>query len=281
MGDNDWDLIIDAEDKSGRSSLQMIWQYRDLLLLFVRRDFIAFYKQTILGPVWFFIRPIVATAVYFFIFGEVANLSTDGLPPVLFYLSGLMLWGFFNDTVSNCSNVLIVNAPMFGKVYFPRLVVPISVVISALLRLGVQLLLLFVVFGFYFFTTDDYSLRQSLLLIPFVILVVSMQAVGLGLFVAALATKYRDFSMLLGYLLQLGMFLAPVVFPLSSISGKFKIIVSLNPMTFPIELFRFIFFGTGEFSISNIIYMIAITGLIFLFGVTAFNKYEKSFVDTI
>lgn len=281
MNEQTWDLVIDADDKRGRASFKKIWQYRDLLKLLVRRDFVAFYKQTILGPIWFFIRPIVATIVYFFIFGKVAGLSTDGVPPVLFYLSGLMIWSYFTETVTKCSGVLLENAGMFGKVYFPRLIMPLSIIFSNMLRLGVQLLLLIVIFIYFLITSDTFSLTPAILLVPLLILIVSLQAAGLGLLVAAVATKYRDFSMLLGYLLQLGLFLAPVVFPLSSISGKFKLMVSANPMTFPIELFRHSFFGTGSFSTLNILYMIISTVIILLAGVYAFNKYEKTFVDTI
>jgi len=281
MSEQTWDLVIDADDKRGRASLKKIWQYKDLLWLLVRRDFVAFYKQTILGPFWFFIKPIVATIVYFFIFGKVAGLSTDGIPPVLFYLSGLMLWSYFTDTVGKCSGVLLENSAMFGKVYFPRLIMPLSIVFSSMLRLGVQLLLLILIFVYYLFALDTISLSPAIILVPLIIIIVSFQAVGLGLLVAAIATKYRDFSMLLGYILQLGLFLAPVVFPLSSITGKFKLMVSANPMTFPIELFRYSFFGTGTFSSMNILYMIVITIILLFVGVYAFNKYEKTFVDTI
>jgi lipopolysaccharide transport system permease protein len=281
MNEQTWDLVIDANDKRGRASFKKIWQYRDLLNLLVRRDFVAFYKQTILGPIWFFIRPIVATIVYFFIFGKVAGLSTDGVPPVLFYLSGLMIWSYFTETVTKCSGVLLENSAMFGKVYFPRLIMPLSIIFSNMLRLGVQFLLLVVIFIYYFITSDTFTLTPAILFVPILILIVSFQAAGLGLLVAAVATKYRDFSMLLGYLLQLGLFLAPVVFPLSSISGKFKLMVSFNPMTFPIELFRHSFFGTGSFSTLSILYMIMSTMIMLFAGVYAFNKYEKTFVDTI
>ena len=281
MNEQTWDLVIFADDTRGRASLKKIWQYRDLLKLLVRRDFVSFYKQTVLGPIWFFVRPIVATIVYFFIFGKVAGLSSDGVPPVLFYLSGLMVWSYFTETVTKCSGVLLENAAMFSKVYFPRLIMPLSIVFSSMLRLGVQLLLLILIYTYYLFTSDTISLTSAILLVPLLITVVSFQAVGLGLLVAAIATKYRDISMLLGYLLQLGLFLAPVVFPLSSVSGKFKFMISFNPMTFPIELFRFSFFGTGSFSTMNILYMIVITIIILFVGVYSFNKYEKTFVDTI
>lgn len=281
MGDNDWDIIIDAEDKAGRSSLQKIWQYRDLLWLLVRRDFVAFYKQTILGPVWFFIRPIVASIVYFFIFGQVAGISTDGLPPALFYMSGLMIWGYFTETVGQCGSVLIQNAAIFGKVYFPRLIMPVSIFFSNMLRLATQLILLIVLYIYFLITNEAITFSPAIFLVPLIIAIVSMQAIGLGVLVAAVATKYRDFSMLLGYVLQLGLFLTPVVFPLSTITGKFKLLVTLNPMTIPVELFRFAFFGTGSFELWNILFMLFSTLIIFTVGIFAFNRFEKTFVDTI
>lgn len=281
MSEQTWDLIIDGREKGGRASFRKVWQYRDLLLLLVRRDFVAFYKQTILGPIWFFVRPIVATAVYFFIFGKIAGLSTDGIPAVLFYLSGLTLWGYFSETVAKCGGVLLENVGIFGKVYFPRLIMPLSIIFSNMLKLGVQLLLLVLIFSYYTITTDTSSLSPAILLVPILVIIVALQAIGLGLLIAAIATKYRDASMLLGYLLQMGLFVTPVVFPLSTLTGKFRLIVSANPMTFPIELFRYSFFGTGSFTVWNVIYMTIATLVILAVGIFAFNRYEKSFVDTI
>lgn len=281
MSESSWDLVIDAEDKGGRASIKKLWQYRDLLWLLVRRDFVAFYKQTILGPIWFFIKPIVGAVVYFFIFGQVAGLSTDGLPPALFYISGLTLWAYFSETVGRCGGVLLENASIFGKVYFPRLIMPLSIIFSNMLKLGIQLLLLVVMFVYYLLTTDTLSLTPAILLVPVLVIIVALQAVGIGLLVAAVATKYRDASMLLGYVLQIGLFVTPIVFPLSTLTGKFRLLVSFNPMTFPIELFRYSFFGTGTFTPWNIIYMVISTLIILFTGVFAFNRYEKMFVDTI
>ena len=281
MNEGKWDLVIDADDNSGRASLKKVWDYRDLLILLIRRDFVAFYKQTILGPIWFFIKPIVSAAVYFFIFNQVAGLSTGGVPPVMFYITGLTAWGYYSETVGACSGVLLKNADIFGKVYFPRLIMPISIVFSNMLKLGVQLLLIVLIFAYYLIATDELTLTVSILYVPLAILFIALQAVGLGLFVAALAIKYRDVMMLMGYALQLGLFVTPVVFPLSEISGKFKLLVSLNPMTFPIELFRHAFFGTGSFSTMSILYMVMSTVIILIIGIYAFNRNEKTFVDII
>ena len=281
MSESSWDLIIDANDKRGRANMSRVWQYRDLLFLLVRRDFVAFYKQTILGPLWFFVKPIASSAIYFFIFGKVAGLSTDGIPPVLFYISGITAWSYYTETVSKCASVLVDNAGIFGKVYFPRLIMPLSIIFSNMLKLSVQLLLLLLIFAYYLLTTNELSLSPSLLFMPVIIVIIALQAVGLGLLVSAIAIKYRDISMLLGYVLQLGLFVTPVVYPLSSLSGRYRLLVSANPMTFPIELFRFSFFGTGSFSTLNIVYMVVVTLVILLIGISAFNRYEKTFVDTV
>lgn len=281
MSEQMWDLVIDADEKRGRASFKKIWDYRDLLMLLVRRDFVAFYKQTILGPLWFFIKPIVAAAVYFFIFNQVAGLSTGGIPPVLFYMTGLTAWGYFAETVAACSGVLLKNADIFGKVYFPRLIMPMSIVFSNMLKLAVQLLLIVLIFAYYLIATDELTLTASILFVPIAVLFIALQAVGLGLFVAALAIKYRDISMLMAYTLQLGLFVTPVVFPLSSLTGKFRLLVSVNPMTYPVELFRHAFFGGGSFSTINVLYMVVSTAVILVIGIFAFNRYEKTFIDIV
>lgn len=281
MDGQEWDLLIDAEDKKGRASLKNIWQYRDLLLLLVRRDFVSFYKQTILGPIWFFIKPVFATIVYFFIFSKVAGLSTDAIPPILFYISGLSLWSFFTDTVTMCSGVLVTNSNIFSKVYFPRLIMPLSIVFSNLLKLGVQFSLMILLIAYYYLNTVILTASLNILLIPFVIIIISFQAAGIGLLVASIGVKYRDISMLISYALQLGLFISPVIFPLSSLSGNLRLLLLVNPMTLPIELFRFSLFGTGTFSVLSIVYMISITLVIIYLGIRAFNIFEKTFVDTI
>jgi lipopolysaccharide transport system permease protein len=281
MSEQTWDLIVDANDKGGRASFKKIWQYRDLLWLLVRRDFVAFYKQTILGPLWFFLKPVFSAVVYLFVFGKLAGLSTDGIPPALFYISGITAWSYFSETVGKTADVLRGNAAIFGKVYFPRLIMPLSIVFSNLLKLGIQLILIVVILTYYLITTDLVSLTPAILLLPVIVLVIAVQALGVGLFVAAISTKYRDISMLIGYVLQLGLFVAPVVYPLSSINGKFRLLVSVNPMSFPLELFRYSLFGTGTFSSQGILYMIVSTLIILLIGLYAFNKGEKTFVDTV
>ena len=276
-----WDVIIDARKAGGRASLKSIWKYRDLLWLLVRRDFVSFYKQTVLGPVWFFIKPVFSSIVYLFIFGELAGLSSDGIPPILFYVSGLTAWSYFSETVLLTSNVLKTNAPIFGKVYFPRLIMPLSILLSNMVKLAIQLLLIFVLMAYYILFQDIGGFELTILMVPAIIIIIALQAFGTGLFVASISIKYRDISMLIGYALQLGLFITPVVFPLSSTTGKFNLLLSLNPMTQPIELFKYAFFGTGSFSVFDITYMILVTLLLVFLGVYAFNKAEKTFVDTV
>jgi len=276
-----WDVIIDARKAGGRASLKSIWKYRDLLWLLVRRDFVSFYKQTVLGPVWFFIKPVFSSIVYLFIFGELAGLSSDGIPPILFYVSGLTAWSYFSETVLLTSNVLKTNAPIFGKVYFPRLIMPLSILLSNMVKLAIQLLLIFVLIAYYSLFQGIGGFEVTILMVPAIVAIIALQAFGTGLFVASISIKYRDISMLIGYALQLGLFITPVVFPLSSTTGKFNLFLSLNPMTQPIELFKYAFFGTGSFSVFDIAYMILVTLLLVFLGVYAFNKAEKTFVDTV
>ena len=281
MSEQKWDLVIDAEKRNGRASSKDIWRYRDLLWLLVRRDFVSFYKQTVVGPIWFFIKPVFSSLVYLFVFGKLAGLSSDGIPPVLFYLSGVTAWSFFSETVGTTSNVLTANAAIFGKVYFPRLIMPISITFSALIKVGIQMILIALMFIFYLITTDELTLTPTIFLLPVIITVIALQAFGVGLFVAAVSIKYRDISMLIGYVLQLGLFVTPVVYPLSSLTGKLRLLAVANPMSYPLELFRYSFFGTGSFTTVGLLYMVMVTLVLFLIGIYAFNKAEKTFVDTV
>ena len=281
MSSNLRSVVIDASKRQGRTSLKLIWQYRDLLLLLVRRDFVAFYKQTVLGPIWFFFKPIFSAAVYLYVFGELAGLSTDGIPAPLFYISGITAWSYFSETVATISQVLISNAAIFGKVYFPRLIMPISVIFSNMFKLFIQIALILVIFLVYVFGDSEISFGINMLLLPFVIALIALQALGVGLFVASISTKYRDISMLIGYLLQLGLFISPVVFPLSSIQGKFRTLLALNPMTVPLELFKYTFFARGTITPYELAYSIVITAVLVSVGIFSFNRAEKTFVDTI
>lgn len=281
----DWDLIIKGHTSLFDIKLKDLWNYRDLLVMFVKRDFVSFYKQTILGPLWFFIQPIFTTIVFSFVFGNLAGISTDRLPKYLFYLTGITSWTYFSDCLSKTSTVFRDNANIFGKVYFPRLVMPLSIVVSNLVRFGVQLLLLLcMMLYFYVFPIEgtSFHVTYGIFLFPALILLMALLGLGLGLIITALTTKYRDLTFLVTFGVQLLMYATTVIYPLSYAKEKgYAFIVELNPMTGIIEAFRYAFLGKGEFTIYSLGYSILVTILILFLGILIFNKTEKNFVDTI
>lgn len=258
-----------------------IWQYRDLLGLFVRRDFVAKYKQTILGPVWFFIQPIFQTAVMAIVFSGMAGLSTDGTPPILFYLAGITAWNYFANCLRATSNTFTANASLFGKVYFPRAVIPLSVVISNLIQLGIGMLLFLGLYTFYAFSEHNLHPSSALLLMPLLVVIMGFMGLGLGMLVSAMTTRYRDLQYLIEFGVQLLMYATPVILPLSAVPEKYKLIMTLNPMTGVIEAFRHGFLGTGAFSAWLIIYSVGFAAVVFVVGLAIFNRTEKNFMDTV
>lgn len=284
QNNNDWDLVIKGHTSLFDIKFKDLWSYRDLLLMFVKRDFVSFYKQTILGPLWFFIQPIFTTLVFTFVFGNLAGISADGLPRQLFYLSGITAWNYFSDCLTKTSTVFKDNANIFGKVYFPRLIMPLSIVVSNLIRFGVQLLLLLIMMGYFWvFPVEgaSFHINSSILLFPLLVLLMALLGLGLGLIITAITTKYKDLTFLITFGVQLLMYATTVIYPLSSIDLKYKKYIEMNPMTPIIEAFRYSFLGKGEFSIWSIGYSIAVTLIVLLFGIVIFNKTEKNFVDTI
>jgi lipopolysaccharide transport system permease protein len=255
--------------------------------MFVKRDFVSFYKQTVLGPLWFFIQPIFTTIVFTFVFGNLAGISTDGLPQQLFYLAGITSWNYFSDCLTKTSTVFRDNANIFGKVYFPRLIMPLSIVVSNLVRFGVQMMLfLFMMLYFYFFPQPKASFHVTLaaLSLPVLILLMALLGLGIGLIITAMTTKYKDLTFLVTFGVQLLMYGTTVIYPLSEAKKKFggmSKIIEYNPMTGIIEAFRYAFLGKGEFSLLSIGYSSIITIVILFFGILIFNKTEKNFVDTI
>lgn len=272
---------ITAKDKLFDLRLKEIWQYRDLLVLFVRRDFVAKYKQTILGPVWFFIQPIFQTAVLAIVFGKMAGLPTDGIPPILFYLAGITAWNYFSNCLRSTSNTFAANASLFGKVYFPRAVTPLSVVISNLIQFGIGLLLFLLLYTYFAITGSQFQYNSLLILIPFLVVLMGFMGLGLGMLVSAMTTKYRDLQYLVDFGVQLLMYATPVIIPFSAVPEKYKPIMLLNPMTGVIETFKYGFFGTGTFSWVLISYSTVFTIVAFLVGLLIFNKTEKNFMDTV
>ena len=278
----DWDLTIKPKRSLLDIDLKALWHYRDLLMLFVRRDIVAVYQQTILGPIWFFLQPILTTITFVVIFGNVAKLSTDGVPSVLFYLSGIVLWNYFADCLNKTSETFIANAAIFGKVYFPRLIIPLSIIVSNLIKMGIQFVL-FLGFWLYFLFKEGsvVHVNNIALLFPFLLLFMAGYGLSFGIIISSLTTKYRDLKFLIGFGVQLLMYASPVVYPLSKVPEKYQWILLLNPMTSIIETFKYGFLGAGIYNPLWLLYNFS--GMIFflVIGVLIFNKVEKSFMDTV
>ncbi len=280
----DWDLIIRPQSKLFNLHLKEVWHYRDLLLLLVKRDFVSFYKQTILGPVWFFLQPVFTTIVFTLVFGRLAGIQTDDIPHPVFYLIGITAWNYFSDGLVKTSTVFKDNANVFGKVYFPRLIMPLSIVISNLVKFMVQVLLLLLVMGFYCVKGFVFHPNWSILIFPYLVLLMAALGLGSGMIISALTTKYRDLAFLLNFGVQLLMYGTTVIYPLSTVMTKYPKLVwwfQSNPMTPIIETFRYGLVGKGTFSISLLAYSSLTTGIILFAGVVIFNKVEKNFVDTV
>lgn len=276
-----WDLVIKGETSLFDVKFRDLWQYRDLLLMFVKRDFISFYKQTILGPLWFFIQPVLTTIVFSIIFGNIAGISTDGLPKFLFYLSGITAWNYFADCLTKTSTVFRDNASIFGKVYFPRLIMPLSIVVSNLVKFGVQLSLFLVMMIYYSIEGADFHITNAIFIFPVLLVLMALLGLGLGLIISAVTTKYRDLTFLVSFGVQLLMYATTVIYPLSAAPPEYKKYIELNPMTGIIEAFRYGFLGKGEFSVWSIGYSAIFTIVVLFLGILIFNKTEKNFVDTI
>ena len=275
-----WDKVIGPKNKLFDLNLKEVWRYMDLLMLLVRRDFVSFYKQTILGPLWFLIQPLLTTAMYLLIFGRIAKVSTDGVPPLLFYMAGVTCWSYFSETLLKTSDTFIANANIFGKVYFPRLVIPLSIVISNLIRFGIQFSL-FAAIWIGYMVAGKVHLTWAIALFPVLVVLMALLGLALGIIFSSLTTKYRDLRFLLTFGIQLLMFATPVVYPLSLAPEKYKWLILANPFTAIIETFRYGFLGQGEFSWVYLAYSAISTIIILIIGVVIFNKYEKSFMDTV
>jgi lipopolysaccharide transport system permease protein len=277
----EWDLIIESQSSLFDLKFRDIWHYRDLLAMFVRRDFVSFYKQTVLGPLWFFIQPLFTTIIYTFVFGSLAKISTDALPQPLFYLAGITAWNYFADCISKTSTVFKDNSNIFSKVYFPRLILPLSIVASNLMRFAVQMLLFLAMMGYYYLQGNAFTPTWALLMFPVLVLMMALLGLGLGLIITAMTTKYRDLAFLVTFGVQLLMYATTVIYPLSAAPEKYKHIIELNPMTGIIEAFRYGFLGKGEFSFLSVGYSAMVSLVVLFTGIIIFNKTEKSFVDTV
>ena len=272
---------ITAEHQLLDLKLKDTWEYRDLLWLMVRRDFVSLYKQTILGPLWFIIQPLFTTIIYTVVFGNIAGISTDGLPRPLFYMAGITMWNYFSDCFLKTSGVFRDNAGVFGKVYFPRLIVPLSNIVSNMVRFGIQLLLFFGFMIFYAAQGATFHPNSYLLLLPLLIVLIAGLGLGAGMIISALTTKYRDLTFLVSFGIQLLMYATTVIYPLSSAPAKYKWIIMANPITAVIEAFRYGFLGTGSFSWGLLGYATLVTIILLLLGMVIFTKVEKNFIDTV
>ena len=278
----EWDLIVKPKSSWFEFNFKEIWRYRDLLFMFVKRDIVSTYKQTILGPLWFFIQPILTALTFTIIFGNIANLSTDDKPKFLFYLAGTTCWNYFADCLNSTSGTFINNASIFGKVYFPRLISPLSVVISSVLKFLIQFLLFIGVFIVMYFNDANLQPNKLMILIPFLVLLMGIMGLGLGIIVSSFTTKYRDLRFLISFGIQLFMYITPVILPLSQFKGIMKKVVMANPMTPIIETFKAAFLGVPkDYAINGLFYTTIFTVVVFCLAILIFNKVEKSFMDTV
>jgi lipopolysaccharide transport system permease protein len=279
---NNWTEIIRSKSSSFRLNLKELIEYKDLLLMFVKRDFAATYKQTILGPIWFFIQPILTTLMFTIVFGKFANLKTDVEPKFLFYFSGIVIWNYFSDCFIKTSTVFKDNAQLFGKVFFPRLVMPLSIILSNLLKFSIQFLLFVILVVYYHFQNkSQVNPTIAIVLTPLYLLLMAGLAFGTGLVIAALTTKYRDLSFLISFGVQLLMYASPIIYSSTTINQKFKSYIQLNPLTGIIESFRNSYLGTGEVEIFSLLYSFLCMLIFIILGLFFFNKVEQKFIDTV
>lgn len=277
-----WTEIIKPKSGWLDINLRDIWRYRDLLMLLVRRDFVAIYKQTILGPLWIFIQPLLTSFTYVIIFSKVAHLSSDGLPPILFYLAGVTCWNYFAYCLNTTASTFITNANIFGKVYFPRLIMPLSVSVSNLVKFFIQFGLLLIIMLWYALKGIHIQVNASLWVLPLLLVIMAGLSLGLGIIVSSLTTKYRDLSYLITFSVQLLMYTSPVVYPLSSVpAGKLRMLLLANPMSGPIEAFKYALLGKGYFSWQLLGYDFGFMIVALIVGILLFNRIEKTFMDTV
>ena len=280
----DWDIIITNKSNLLSIDLGEVWRYRDLLSMYVKRDIVTFYKQTILGPLWFVIQPIFTTIMFMFVFGGIAGISTDRVPQAGFYLAGLVCWNYFQDCLSKCSDTFNANQSIFGKVFFPRLVVPLSSVISNLIKMAIQFTLFLVVYIYYFASGVSFHINLAILLIPILILMLGCLGLGFGTIISSMTTKYRDLRFLITFGVQLWMYATPVIYPLSIMKEtypKYIWVLVANPLTAILETFKYAFTGVGEFNWFYLGYSGLFTIVILMLGIVIFNRVQRNFMDVI
>ena len=278
----DYTTIIKPKGKLFEIDFKEIWRYRDLLVMFIKRDIVTQYKQTILGPTWYFIQPALTTIMYMVVFGGIAGISTDGLPQPLFYLAGIVLWQYFSECLNKTSATFTQNQHIFGKVYFPRLISPLSNVLSNLVRMSIQFLLFLIVYVYYVAVGVDVMPNAYALLLPLLIVMLAGLSLGFGIIISSMTTKYRDLTILFTFIVQLWMYATPVIYPLSTITNeKIRILMGINPLTSIFEAFKYGMLGVGQFSWGGLGYSFGFMVVLLLVGVVVFNKVQRSFMDTV
>lgn len=280
--EKEWTMIIRPQEKLWKVNLKEIWDYRDLIELFVKRNIITVYKQTVLGSLWYLIQPVLTVIMNMVVFGGIAQMSTDGLPQALFYLAGNVCWFYFSDCLNQTSSTFLANQGIFGKVYFPRMVVPISTVISNLLRFGIQLGLFVAVYLYFLINGIDVCPNWAILIVPVLIVMMAGLGLGFGILISSFTTKYRDFAILFGFIVSLWMYATPIVYPISMVTDEtLRTIIMLNPMTSIIEAFKYATLGQGYFSWGALGYSFAFMSFLLVWGIIIFNKVQRSFMDTV
>ena len=277
-----WDVTIGPKGNNLSVDFKELWRFRDLMMMFIKKDIITVYKQTVLGPVWFVIQPVFTTIIYLLVFGRIANIGTDGVPVILFYMGSVTLWNYFSETMNVTSKTFIDHAFIFGKVYFPRIVVPISKVFSGLIKFFIQFALFFIAWLYYAVVKKTVSPNIYILLFPVIVATLSLMSLGFGLFITSMTTKYRDLVFLISFGVQLLMYATPIIYPLSKIAPKYQVWLWINPLTALFETFKYGFFGKGGIlSIPWLLYSIGFTLVLMTMGIIVFNKVEKRFIDTV
>ena len=277
-----WSTVIKPKTGWFDINLRELWQYRDLIVMFVKRNFVSSYKQTVLGPLWFIINPLLTSLMYTAVFGQIARISTDGVPQFLYYMAGNTAWAYFSTCLTSTSHTFTGNAHLFGKVYFPRLVSPISTVIYAMFSLVIQTVLLLVFMAYYIFIAKaNVNPNITILLVPLMVLHMAVLGMGCGIIISSLTTKYRDLSVLVGFGVQLWMYATPIVYPLSAVPFGLEKIIRLNPMTPVVNNFKYAFLGSGNFELTSWLVSAAVSAVILMIGIVIFSRIEKTFMDTV
>lgn len=283
--EDEWLFTISAKRKLVDFNFKEIWRYRDLLFLFVKRDIVTLYKQTVLGPLWYLIQPLFTSVIFTLVFNNLGDIKTGGIPPFLFNLAGITAWNYFKDCLTNTSNTFTKNQNIFGKVYFPRVILPMSITVSNLLKFGIQLLIFIGFFFYYKASGFGVGMNSYILLFPVYVIIMGMLGLGLGMIFSSLTTKYRDLMVLLNFAVQLLMYVSAVPYPMSEAKAKFPAVVAkiveYNPVTQIVEGFRFMLLDTGDFSLNRFLYTFIVSLVVFMFGLVIFNRTEKSFIDTV